>query len=145
MEEGCWPDWQLLDVVTPATAGRWQRQGLAAGHIPAGQAVGRSHGHVGDYGGLVRRIVGGAGEPTHWRKWRCWTDVVTDTSIYSCVSNDKTLVKCGSRGTGGRCTRNNEILKLIQDYRGIKRMPKYQYPQTFQVQTPLEPNLRQTY
>ena len=49
--------------------------------------------------------------------WRCWTDVVSDTSIESCVSDDKTMVKCGSRGTGGRyCTRNDEILKLIHDF-----------------------------
>ena len=49
--------------------------------------------------------------------WRCWTNVVTDTSIDSCVSDDKTMVKCGSRGTGGRyCTRNDEILKLIHDF-----------------------------
>ena len=50
--------------------------------------------------------------------WRCWTNVVTDTSIDSCVSDDKTMVKCGTRGTGGRCTRNEEILKLIHYYTG---------------------------
>ena len=52
------------------------------------------------------------------KAWRCWTNVVTDTSIDSCVSDDKTMVNCGTRGTGGRCTRNNEILELIHDYRG---------------------------
>ena len=48
--------------------------------------------------------------------WRCWSDVVADTSISSCISDDKTMVKCGTRGTGERCSRNNEILKLISDY-----------------------------
>merc|ERR1719402_1530409 len=33
--------------------------------------------------------------------WACWTDVVSDTNSYSCVSDDKRMVKCGSRGAGG--------------------------------------------
>ena len=53
-------------------------------------------------------------------RWRCWTDVVLDANSYSCVSDDKSLVKCGSKGSGDRCTRNDEILKLIHDFTSDK-------------------------